>query len=128
MVSLLGALKLLEVGYGIFGFYLGLIFIITLLSLVAYKMYRKRDSADIILYLGPIIVFISPQTGFYDSALILPFIFSKISKLGDKFFIIYLSFIFLLSIFFLLHTKYSLPFFSFYLFVTICYLIKRDLD
>lgn len=128
MVSLLGALKLLEVGYGIFGFYLGLIFVTTLLSLVAFKIYRRIDSAQLILYLGPIIVFISPQTGFYDSALILPFVFSNISKLGDKFFTIYLTFIFLLSIFFLLQTKYSLPFFSFYLFVTIYYLIKRDLD
>ncbi len=55
--------------------------IITLLSLILliYIFYKSRNNPWII---GPMIVLLSPQTGYYDSALIIPFIIQKLS--GNK--------------------------------------------
>ncbi len=123
MVSGQSVTHLLENKFGAAGLYSGIFLLLCIVLILGSRIIQERKSKDILLYMGAVIVFLSPQTGFYDSALLLPLLFSYSSLCTQsKFIWWYLLFVSLLTISFYMQMAFSLPFLTLLLMLVVVFI------
>jgi hypothetical protein len=116
MVSISGSSKVLYLQWGSSGLCIWILAIVSILAFPAYRYFYKGNMPLPLSIVGPFIVFLSPQTGFYDSVLVLPF-FLEVLHRGEKSLIMWklLGFVFASVVLCQAQFMYQVPLFTAFL-------------
>jgi hypothetical protein len=117
MVSILGSSKVVYLQWGSFGLGIWVLAIASFLVFSAYSYFYKGDRPLPLSIIGPLIVLLSPQTGFYDSVLVLPFFLEVFLCRKEKSLIMWksLGFIVVSGVFCQVQFVYQVPLFTAFL-------------